>query len=82
MINDKQLWRDFSELPPGAQAIVLEFINFLHEKYAASPPASAKHDEAIHGDSFVGMWADRNDMADSSKWVRDVRQYEWRDVQS
>lgn len=26
---------------------------------------------------FVGMWKDREDMEDSSQWVRQVRQQEW-----
>lgn len=26
---------------------------------------------------FVGMWKDRNDLADSSNWVRQLRQSEW-----
>ena len=26
---------------------------------------------------FVGMWKDRNDLADSSNWVRQHRQNEW-----
>jgi hypothetical protein len=26
---------------------------------------------------FVGMWKDREDMEDSSHWVRQVRQQEW-----
>ena len=26
---------------------------------------------------FVGMWRDREDMADSSEWVRTTRQREW-----
>jgi hypothetical protein len=26
---------------------------------------------------FVGMWADREDMADSSEWVHELRQREW-----
>lgn len=28
-------------------------------------------------DPFVGMWKDREDMADSTEWVRQVRRREW-----
>lgn len=28
-------------------------------------------------DSFIGMWSDRQDLADSSAWVRGVRENEW-----
>ena len=27
---------------------------------------------------FIGMWKDREDLADSSKWVRQLRQNEWK----
>lgn len=26
---------------------------------------------------FVGMWRDRDDMADSVRWVREIREREW-----
>jgi hypothetical protein len=30
-----------------------------------------------NNEPFVGMWQDREDMKDSSKWVRSLRQQEW-----
>ncbi|MBG1266876.1 hypothetical protein [Nostoc sp. WHI] len=30
-----------------------------------------------NNDSFIGMWSDRQDLADSSAWVRGVRDNEW-----
>jgi hypothetical protein len=31
----------------------------------------------LQNEPFVGMWKDREDMEDSSHWVRQVRQQEW-----
>ena len=31
----------------------------------------------IQDEPFVGMWQDREDMDDSTKWVRQTRQKEW-----
>ena len=31
----------------------------------------------LEDEPFVGMWKDREDMKDSSQWVRQVRQQEW-----
>jgi AbrB family looped-hinge helix DNA binding protein len=31
----------------------------------------------LEEEPFVGMWQDREDMADSSEWVRRTRQREW-----
>jgi len=32
---------------------------------------------ALENEPFVGMWQDREDLADSSQWVRQLRQREW-----
>jgi hypothetical protein len=31
----------------------------------------------IINDPFIGIWKDREDMKDSSKWLRSVRKSEW-----
>jgi hypothetical protein len=31
----------------------------------------------LKDEPFVGMWKDREDMEDSTQWVRQVRQQEW-----
>ena len=31
----------------------------------------------LEDDSFLGMWQDREDLADSSQWIRQLRQEEW-----
>ncbi len=28
-------------------------------------------------DPFVGMWQDRDDLADSTQWLREIRAQEW-----
>jgi hypothetical protein len=33
--------------------------------------------ERMKDEPFIGMWRDREDMADSSEWVRTTRQLEW-----
>lgn len=32
---------------------------------------------ALENEPFVGMWQDREDLEDSSQWVRQLRQQEW-----
>ena len=31
----------------------------------------------LRDESYVGMWRDREDMVDSTKWVRQTRKREW-----
>lgn len=66
--------REFAALPPEAKQQVVDFIEFLKSKYAAITK-EANHD--CSDEPFIGMWRDRDDMHDSSSWVRKTRNNEW-----
>jgi hypothetical protein len=73
---DEQTWKDFNSLPAEARRQVADFIAFLRKRYQA--PARSKQPSVDWEDEpFVGMWKDRDDMADSTAWVRRVRKEEW-----
>ena len=44
---------------------------------ASDLPAEVKSTEDIAADPFIGLWQDRQDMADSGAWVRSLRRNEW-----
>ena len=75
MINEEML-REINSLPPEAQRQLEDFISFLRERYKEAQPKSAPS-SALEAEAFVGMWRDREDMRDSSAWVRQVRQSHW-----
>jgi hypothetical protein len=56
---------------------VSDFVAFLKTRYPVTQtPRKAKRTKL--GDKpFIGMWRDREDMKDSSAWVRRVRESEW-----
>ncbi len=62
-------------LPPEQQMEVLDFIEFLGAR-RRPPTAKARHGD-LREEPFIGMWAERPDMADSSAWVRGLRDREW-----
>lgn len=68
-------WSDFHSLPVEAQREAADFIAFLRQKYER-PPVS-KHLRDLEDEPFVGMWRGREDLADSSAWVRETRRREW-----
>lgn len=70
------VWRQFEALSPAAQRQVAEFIAFLSAK-AKRAGASAGSDQPVRDDPFVGIWSDRDDLADSTEWVRRLRADEW-----
>ena len=72
----EEILRELASLPPEAQKEAADFITFLHERYSQSE--SAEQDGRDLTDlGFVGMWRDREDMSDSTAWVRRLREREW-----
>ncbi len=49
----------------------------LEQKLQVESSSKEIEESNFQDESFVGMWKDREDMEDSSQWVRQVRQEEW-----
>jgi hypothetical protein len=64
-------------LPPEGQAEVVDLIEFLRSRYQSRDPKGTAMGLNLAEENFVGMWRDREDMQDSSAWVRDAREREW-----
>lgn len=70
--------KDFETLPPDAQQQVADFITFLKSRYPANKPTNKKSlRQPLAQEAFIGMWRNRQDMQDSTQWVRDLRRKEW-----
>jgi hypothetical protein len=77
-MENSRIIQDIASLPPEAQEQVIDFIAFLKTRYPTPPPsAKAKRGKLVE-EPFIGMWRDRDDMLDSSAWVRQLRQREWK----
>jgi hypothetical protein len=76
-MNQKTAWQRFSDLPPEAQQQVLDFIAFLQMRYAPSRPRKTAKSPKLAKEAFIGMWQNRADLQDSTKWVRNLREREW-----
>ena len=75
-MNKTKTIQVFSTLPPEAQEQVASFVEFLREKYKKIT-RKFKNKGPISDDPFVGIWANRKDMKDSSDWVKILRKNEW-----
>ncbi|MEI1374074.1 hypothetical protein PQG02_22145 [Nostoc sp. UHCC 0926] len=71
------MFNEFSSLPAEAQRQVIDFIAFLRQRYPVVKPASQSSNIDLINHSFIGIWSDRQDLADSTAWVRGVRENEW-----
>ncbi len=75
-MNPEKLLHDVASLPPVVQQEAVDFIAFLKLRYGqCTIPKNT--DNLIEREPFIGMWQNRSDMADSTAWVRSLRQKEW-----
>jgi hypothetical protein len=74
-MEQDQIYKDISKLPPEARRQVMDFISFLKTRYKKPQPIARRNN--IINDPFIGIWKDRDDMKDSNKWLRKVRKSEW-----
>ncbi len=65
----------FQALPPEAQRQMLAFLAFLEQRYRMARSRHPK--KTLRSYAFVGLWREREDLKDSRRWVRQVRQQEW-----
>ena len=73
----ENLWRKFDTLPPAVQKQVSDYIEFLESRYGKRKKNAPARKTKLHDEEFIGMWQDREDMQDSTQWVRELRQNEW-----
>jgi len=73
----EEILRELASLPPEGQEKAAEFISTLREYYAREDSASGHRRVDFGSLGFFGMWRDRADMQDSSKWLRKHRELEW-----
>jgi hypothetical protein len=74
-MTTEEIIREFSALPLEARREVADFIAFLKARYKTKDENRANGN--LSEESFVGMWKDREDLSDGSRWVRGIRQNEW-----
>jgi hypothetical protein len=76
-MTQQELLNEFFALPPEAQRQVMSFIAFLRHNYALTEPSIQTQDVDLVNHPFIGMWRDRQDLANSTAWVRHLRESEW-----
>jgi len=76
-MKQEELLREFLDLPPEGQAQVVDLIEFLSSRYRSRGLNGKARPLNLAEETFVGMWRDRDDMQDSSAWVRSTREREW-----
>lgn len=75
-MTHEEILRELASLPPEGQKEAADFITALRERYSRSR-SELQPTADFSTLSFVGMWRDREEMRDSTAWVRNLREREW-----
>ena len=76
-MEQEKIFDDISNLPPEAQRQVVDFIAFLRTRYKRSDAEKQAKRINLVNEPFIGIWKDREDMNNSGKWLRNVREAQW-----
>ena len=74
-MTNEELLREINTLLPEGQRIIESFLAFLQQRYARSAVSSSS--TFLLDEKFIGMWRDRDELTDSTAWVRRIRESEW-----
>jgi hypothetical protein len=73
-MSEKELIKQIKKLPTEAQQEAADFVEFLSKKYLQkTEKTDSPFKKSILNNSFRGVWKDRDDLIDSTKWVRELR---------
>ncbi len=75
-MTNEEILREINSLPLEAQRQIEDFVAFLRQRYQSSLPVETARTD-LTAEEFIGMWRDREDLQDSTTWVRNVRQSHW-----
>jgi hypothetical protein len=76
-MTQQELLSEILSLPTEGRRLVENLVISLKQKSPPAPPSETTPALDPSCNPFIGMWKDREDLADSSKWVREVRRREW-----
>lgn len=69
--------KEIDSLPIEGQKQVSDFVAFLKIRYSVRSKIKNGKRIKLADEPFIGMWQGREDMQDSTTWVRQLRSSEW-----
>lgn len=81
-MKTENIIHEITTLPPEIQQQVFDFVVFLKNRHLPSQSLfkvdQIKKQIKLRDEPFIGMWQNREDIQDSTQWVRKLRQQEWK----
>lgn len=70
----EKVWREFMELAAEDQRKVADFIASLRGEFRSTRSGTRTN---LEDEPFIGLWSGREDLEESTAWVRETRDREW-----
>jgi len=67
----------FESLTKMEKKQVLDFIEFLRNKNVLKKKSRGTTIAKLEDEQFIGIWQNRDDMKDSTDWVKNIRRKDW-----
>jgi len=67
----------FESLTKMEKKQVLDFIEFLKSKNILKKRRRRTSVAKLEDEKFIGIWQNRDDMKDSTNWVKNIRTKDW-----
>ncbi|MCC6155658.1 MAG: hypothetical protein IT367_17950 [Candidatus Hydrogenedentes bacterium] len=77
MANLAEILRKIEELPPDKLEDVAHYVDTITSSSENNVTEVKSSERSFADGPYFGMWADRPEMEDSAKWVRELREKEW-----
>jgi hypothetical protein len=71
-MQTEKIIEKLEQLNGSSQKKVAEYVNFLYQS-DRKKMRKKKRKTSISGEKIIGMWAERKEMKNSTKWVRKIR---------
>lgn len=75
-MTNEDLIKEIASLPEEARRRIEKYISYMKGRYENLTKEN-KPSTKLEDEEFVGMWADREDMKDSTAWVKKIRREHW-----
>ena len=76
-METSHILKEMGALPIEAQKQVIDFIAFLKTRYPTVQVVPKTKRVRLSDEPFIGIWRGREEMRDSTTWVRSLRRREW-----
>ncbi len=76
-MTSEEIIKEMAALPADAKREVEDLVKSHRKRYSSDKVAESGSFNGLDAEGFIGMWSHRDEMNDSTAWVRSIREKHW-----